>query len=110
MRLMDDDMIATHLENLDRGLARVEQILPTLATKEELQTLATKEELQTLATKEELRAAIAPLATKEELRREIREEGERSRRHMDVVGDALRADIQLLAEHLSAVMSKRTNA
>ena len=37
-------MIATHLENLDRRLARVEQILPTLATKEELKTLATKKE------------------------------------------------------------------
>lgn len=72
---MDEPMIARYLENLDRGLARVEQILPTLATKEEL-----------------------------------RAEGERSRRHMDVVGDALRAGIQLLAEHLSAVMSKRTGA
>jgi len=33
---MDDVVIDTHLENLDRRLARVEQILPTLATKEEL--------------------------------------------------------------------------
>jgi hypothetical protein len=73
-------MIAGHLENLDRRLARVEQILPTLATKEEL------------------RLAIAPLATEEELR----EEGERLRRHMDIVGEALRGDIQLLAEHLAS--------
>ena len=85
---MDDDMIATHLENLDRRLARVEQILPTLATNEELRLtvagavapLATKKELHSaiadavapLATKKELRSAIAdavaPLATKEELR------------------------------------------
>jgi hypothetical protein len=35
--------------NIDGRLARVEQILPTLATKEEL-----KEELQALATKEEI--------------------------------------------------------
>jgi hypothetical protein len=63
MRLMDDDMIATHLENLDRRLAKVEQILPTLATKDELRAAVSP-----LATKEELRAAIAPLATKEELR------------------------------------------
>ena len=96
---MDEPMIARHLENLDRGLARVEQILPTLATKEELR--ATEGDLR-LAIAE----AVAPLATKEE----VRAEGERSRRHMDVVGDALRADIQLLAEHLSAVMSKRTGA
>jgi len=68
---MDDAMIAGHLENLDRRLARVEQILPTLATKEEL-----------------------------------REEGERLRRHMDIVGEALRTDIQLLAEHLASVRPK----
>src|SRR6266545_1137492 len=101
MRPMDHDMIARHLENLDRRLAKVEQFLPILATKEELQAaiapLATKEEVQAaialLATKEELHAAIALLATKEELR----EEGERSRRHMDVLSERQRGDIQLLA-------------
>jgi uncharacterized protein YicC (UPF0701 family) len=104
MRLMDDAMIATHLENLNRRLVQVEQILPTLATKEDLRTLATKEEL---------RLAIAPLATKAELttlaadlRHEIREEGARSRRHMDIVGEALRTDIQLLAEHLASLRPK----
>jgi len=128
---MDDVMIARHLENLDRRLARVEQFLPTLATKEELrvaiESLATKEELRVaiapLATKEELRVAIAPLATKEELRtaiaeavaplatrEEVRVDGERSRRHMDIVREALSTDIQLLAEHLSAVMSKGTSS
>jgi hypothetical protein len=96
MRPMDDVVIATHLENLDRRLARMEQILPTLATKDELKTLATKDELKTLATKEELRS----LGT--ELRQEIREEGKRSRRHMDIIGEALRSDIQLLAEHVAS--------
>jgi len=64
------------VRDTNRRLDRVEQILPTLPTREELDgriaKLATKEELQAaiapLATKEELRAAIAPLATKEELR------------------------------------------
>jgi hypothetical protein len=101
-------MTAIHLENLDRRLARVEQILPTLATKEELR-LTIAEAVAPLATKEELRAAIAPLATKEELddlRRELREEGEKSRRHMDVLIEGQRGDIQLLAEHLSIVVSK----
>ena len=95
---MDDAMIATHLENLDRRLARVEQILPTLATKDDLRTLATKEGLA---------QAIAPLATKDELRREIREEGERSRRYMDVIAESLRSDIQLIAEHVASERSKR---
>jgi hypothetical protein len=147
---MDDAMIATHLENLDRRLARVEQILPSLATKEDLRSLATKEELRSLATKDELlslatkedlrllatkedlrllatKEDLRLLATKEEvlltkeefhlelanqstdLRREIREEGERSRRHMDVLIEGQRGDIQLLAEHLSVVMSKLTD-
>ena len=95
---MDDNMIATHLKNLDRRLARVEQILPTLATKEELKTLATKEELKTLATKEELRAAVALLATKDDIRD--------LRRYMDVLSEDQRGDIRLLAEHLAVVMSR----
>jgi hypothetical protein len=88
MRLMDDAVIAGHLENLDRRLERVEQFLPTLATKEELE--------------ERLAAQTG------QLRHEIRQEGERSRRHMDVLIEGQRADIQLLAEHLSVEMSKRT--
>jgi hypothetical protein len=73
--------LAVQLENIDQRLNRVEQILPTLATKDDL--VATKGELrreidraiEPLATKEELRReidrAVEPLATREELRREI---------------------------------------
>jgi uncharacterized protein YceH (UPF0502 family) len=50
--------------NLDRRLSRIEQILPTLATREDLKPLATKEEL--------------------------REEGERSRRYMKVLVEDLK--------------------
>ena len=112
---MDDAVIAGHLENLDRRLARVEQFLPTLATKEELR-LAIAAAVAPLATKEELRLAIAPLATRQELDEkaaellhEIREEGQRSRRHMDVLIEGQHGDIQLIAEHLSVVMSRLTD-
>ena len=104
---MDDVMIATHFENIDRRLDRIEQVLPTLATKEDLgiARLATEEDLGVaiapLASKEELRIAIAPLATKDELHA--------LRRHMDVLFETLRADIQLLAEHLASVMPRRQN-
>ena len=91
--------VAAQLENLDQRLVRVEQILPTLATKEDLRR-EIQLAIEPLATKEEL------LATKQELRLEIREEGERSRRHMDVVSEALRSDIQLLAEHLAHIATK----
>lgn len=97
---MDDVVIVRHLENFDRRLANVEQILPALATMEEL-----RKAVALLATKEELYAAIAPLATKEELR----DVEERLRRHMDIVGEGLRSDIQLLAEHLASVMPKGTS-
>jgi chromosome segregation ATPase len=93
--------VPTVLENLDRRMARVEQILPTLATKEELRT-SIAEAVAPLATKEELRtsiaAAIAPLATKHEVWAAIREEGERTRRHVDVVVESLRDDIRQIAE------------
>ena len=64
------------IKNIDRRLGRIEQILPTLTTKAELQ------------------AAIEPLATKVELR----EEGDRTRRHMDIIAESLHDDIRLLAE------------
>jgi hypothetical protein len=121
---MDTDMIARHLENLDRRLAGVEQILPTLTTKEELraaiESLATKEELRAavapLATKEELRAAVAPLATKEDLNTlatkedlntlATREELRELRRHMDVLNESLRGDIHLIAAHVASARPK----
>ncbi|MBP7570209.1 MAG: hypothetical protein KBA95_09145 [Acidobacteria bacterium] len=84
----------------------MEQILPTLATKEDLKPLATKEELKALATKEELKA----LATKEELREAVaklatrlREEGERSRRYMKILIEDVKDTIALDAERLTAV-------
>ena len=81
---MDSTMIDAHLENIDRPLTNLEQILPTLATKEDLKALATKDEL--------------------------REESERLRRHMDVLTESLRGDIHLIAEHVASAMSKRTGS
>jgi hypothetical protein len=95
---MDQDVIATHLKNIDRRLAKVEQNLPILATKNELKTLATKDELKTLATKEDLKT----LATKDELR----EQGDMLRRHMTVLFEHQDGKIQLLAEHVLSLMPK----
>ena len=69
---MDTTMIDAHLENIDRRLTNLEQILLTLATNEELA----------------------------ELRREIHEEARQSRHYMKILDEAHRGDIQLLAEHL----------
>ena len=69
---MEPQPLEEVVRNVDMRLTRVEQILPTLATKAELQ-----EAIAPLATKEELRVAIAeaiaPLATKVELREAIAE-------------------------------------
>ena len=68
------------LENVERRVDRIEQILPTLATREDL------------------KAAIAPLATKAELRAAIAESEQRMRTHFDMVAEGLRDDIRLVAE------------
>ena len=100
---MDDAMITTHLNNLDRRLENIEQILqqevaPRLANVEK--RLGNVE--QGLGAIEQ---ALPSLATRDEMRAEA----EQSRRHMDVIGESLRTDIQLLAEHLSGVMSRRSD-
>ena len=82
----------------DHRVERIEQILPTLATKEDLKTLATKEDLKAYATKEDLKA----FATRDELR----EEGERTRRHFDAVAERLEGHIQLIAEGVVALQEQ----
>jgi hypothetical protein len=99
---MDTTMIDEHLENIDRRITRIEQILPSLATKAELAAavapLATKAEIATLATKAELAAAVAPLATKDNI-------GE-LRRYMDILNEDQRSNTRLLAEHLAVLASR----
>jgi hypothetical protein len=84
---MDQSELVESVKKIDLRLDRIEQFLPTQATKDELRT-------QALATKEELRAAVAPLATSAELR----EESERTRRHSQVLFESLRDDIRIVAE------------
>ena len=96
---MDTAMIDAHLENIDRRLTHLEQILPTLATKDELRL-----GIEPLATREELEQRLA--AHSAELRREIRGEAIESRHYMKILDEAHRGDIQLLAEHLLEAMRK----
>ena len=91
------------LGNVERRVDRIAQILPTLATRDDL------------------KAAIAPLATKAELRAAIGESEQRMRTHVadavsaseqrirthfHVVAESLRDDIRLVAEAV-AVLSER---
>ena len=77
---MSTGQMEQRLGNVERRVDRIEEILPTLATREDL------------------KAAIAPLATKAELRAAIAESEKRMRTHFDVVAESLRGDIRLVAE------------
>ena len=102
---MDVDSLERRVKNLDRRVGRVEQILPTLATKADVEAA-----IEPLATRAELHAAIAaaiePLATRAELHAAIAESEERVRTHFDVVAESLRDDIRLMAEGLSALSQR----
>ena len=77
---MSTGQMEQRVESVERRVDRIEQILPTLATREDL------------------KAAIAPLATKAELRAAIAESEQRMRTHFDMVAEGLRDDIRLVAE------------
>ena len=81
---MSTGQMEQRIENVERRVDRIEQILPTLATREDL------------------KAAIAPLATKAELG----EVEQRLRTHFDVVTESLRNDIRLLAETVVALSER----
>ena len=87
---MDQTELEVLVKDINARATRIEQILPTLATKEDLKTFATKEDLRSFATKEDLQVC----ATKDD----VREEGERTRLHFDVVAEAMKADIKRIAE------------
>ena len=69
---------------------QLEQILFTLATKDDLKAFATKEDLKAFATKEDLRA----FATKDEMRAE----SERTRQHFNAVAERIEESVRLIAE------------
>ena len=77
------------MNNLDQRLSTVEQILPTLATKEDLKVLATKEDLKLYPT-----------------RTEMEEKFEEAKRFALVLYEDLKSDIKLIAEHLADVMTR----
>ena len=100
---MDAETMEQRINDLDRRVGRVEQILPNLATKADL--LATKAELEA-AIETAIEAAVEPLATRAELHAAIAESEERMRTHFDVVAESLRDDIRLIAEGLAALSDR----
>jgi len=82
------------VRKLDARVTRMEQFLPSLATRDDLLDAVAK-----LATKDELRDAVVQLATKEDLTAGL----EDARRYALMLNEATRDDIRLLAEHMVAM-------
>ena len=105
---MNEHDLASRIKNIDDRTARIEQVLPTLATKDDLNAFATKDDLKPFITKEDAKAFLTKedanaFATKEDAKAfatkdDVREEGARTRRHFDVVAEQLRAEIGAIAE------------
>ena len=81
--------VMTMVKKLEQRMSAVEQILPTLATKEDLKAFATKEDLKAFPT-----------------RTEMEEKFEESKRFALVLHEDLKSDISLIAEHLADVMTR----
>ena len=97
-------MTATEMEdvlkNLDRRLTNVEQILPTLATKEDLKAFATKEDLKAFATKQELSEGLA------DVRREMKELAAEGKRHAVMLFEQTQEQLGIIATHVADISQR----
>ena len=82
------------LRNLDVRVGRIEQILPTLATKTDLERFATKADLERLSTRTDLELSA------------IRTAVETSERRIRVLFEHLSGSVETLAVHLSDQMHR----
>ena len=95
------------LKNLDLRLTKVEQILPALATKEDLKVFATKEDLKAFATKEDLKAFatkedLKAFATKEDLREGLAE----ARQHAAVLFERTQEQLEIIAAYVADISQR----
>jgi hypothetical protein len=93
------------LKNLNLRLTNVEQILPTLATKEDLKAFATKEDLKAFATKEDLKV----FATREDLqsvRHEMKNLYSDAKRHASVLFAQMQERLEIIAAHLADISQR----
>ena len=92
---MEEDRNAAEFRNINARLGTIEQILPTLATKDDLKAFATKDDLKGFPTQADPKG----FATTADLKAESQE----TRRYMKVLYESLKADTQLLAEGLASM-------
>ncbi len=90
---MQIEQLERRMDDIERRVERVEQILPTLATKDHVSEAIAASEAR-------MRAHVSEAITASE---------QRTRTHFDVVAEGLRADIRLVAEAV-AVLSERVGS
>lgn len=95
---MDVMALEQLVRNIDLRLTRIEQILPTLATKDDLRGFATKDELERFATKQDLERFPTKEEMREELREALREGLSRLERRFEVMAERAEGYVRLVAE------------
>jgi hypothetical protein len=100
---MDQHEIETRIKNIDERTTRIEQILPTLATKDDLKGFPTKDDLKGFPTKDDAKGFatkedLKAYPTRDEMTAAIREEGTLTRAHFDAVAEDLKDSIKVVAE------------
>jgi len=105
---VNESRIEAALQKLDERVDGIEQILPTLATKDDLRGFPTQDDPKGFATKDDFRGFatkddLRGFATKDDLREfatkdDVRGEGERTRRHFDAVAEEFLSQVKIVSE------------
>ena len=77
------------LKKLNLRLTNVEQILPTLATKDDLKAFATKDDLKVFASKEDVKESFAE-----------------AKRHASILFELTQERLEILAAHLADISQR----
>ena len=105
---MDVMELENLVRNIDLRLSRIEQILPTLATKDDLKGFPTQDDPKGFATKDDLKRFatkddLKNFATKDDLKafatkQELLEESRKTRQQFNAVAERIESYVRLVAE------------
>ena len=114
---MQQEQNTVEFKKINTRLDRIEQILPTLATKDDLKGVPTQADPKGFLTKDDIKgmptqadpkgfltqADVTWLATKDDLKvfatkEELKAESKETRRYMQILIEEVKADIKLVAE------------
>jgi hypothetical protein len=95
-------------DEMHTGFAAVREEMRAFPTRDEMREgfAAVREEMRTFATREEV---FATFPTRDQMQQAIRDAGEGTRRHFDMVAESLRDDIRMLAEGVAALHQRVDN-